>query len=637
LANGTLDSWNVGKSEDLYAIRHWGKGYFGINALGHVTVHPDKLPGASIDLHAIVEQVRAQGFHPPLLFRFPGILQHRFQDLHNAFRDAMREANYRNRYRCVFPIKVNQQFHVVEEVLEAGRPLGFGVEAGSKPELLAVLALVEDEDTPIVCNGFKDSEYLETVVLAQKLGKNIVPIIEKFSELTLLIEIGERHGVRPRLGVRFKPFTRGAGKWEASAGLGSKFGLDVDELLKALELLKEHGLAEQMKLLHFHMGSQITNIRNIKEAVNEAARVFVELVAAGAGLDTIDVGGGLGIDYDGSQTNFGSSMNYTLDEYARDVVFAIQAVCDRNGVPHPAIFTESGRAVAAFHSVLVCNVLGSAEVSNGAIPVAPRRSEMPVPIANLYDALQEISAKNILECYHDAVKNRDDALNLFNLGYMSLAQRSLAERLFWAICKEIKKASVRHGFVHEDLEVLEPMLADTYFCNYSVFQSMPDSWAVDQLFPIIPIHRLGERPERRGTLADMTCDSDGKIDRFIDARDVKQVLELHALEKDKEYYLGFFLVGAYQEILGDLHNLFGDTHAVHVELDADGQTRIKTIVEGDTVQEVLSYVQFQPEKLSELLRKQVEASVAKQRLTASEGEQLLDFYATGLQGYTYLE
>ena len=637
MANGNLDPWSVGKSEDLYAIRHWGKGYFRINAAGHVSVHPDKQLGAGIDLHDMVEQVRGMGFHPPLLFRFPGILQHRFRDLHGAFHDAMREANYRGRYRCVFPIKVNQQFHVVEEVLEHGRPLGFGVEAGSKPELLAVLALVDDEDTPIVCNGFKDAEYLETVVLAQKLGKNIVPIIEKFSELSLLIGIGEKHGVRPRLGVRFKPFTRGAGKWESSAGLGSKFGLDVAELLRALDLLKEHGLAEQLKLLHFHMGSQITNIRNIKEAVNEAARVFVELVGAGAGLDTIDVGGGLGIDYDGSQTNFGSSMNYTLDEYARDVVFAIQAVCDRNSVKHPNIFTESGRAVAAFHSVLVCNVLGSAEVSNGAVPPAPKRSEIPVPIANLYDALHDLSAKNLLECYHDAVKNRDDALNLFNLGYMSLAQRSLAERLFWAICTEIKKASQRHGIAHEDLDVLEPMLADTYFCNYSVFQSMPDSWAVDQLFPIMPIHRLADRPERRATLADMTCDSDGKIDRFIDARDVKSVLELHALEPDQEYYLGFFLVGAYQEILGDLHNLFGDTHAVHVDLDADGKPRIKTIVEGDTVQEVLSYVQFVPEQLTVLLRRQIDTAVGKKRLTAEEGEQLLDFYATGLTGYTYLE
>jgi arginine decarboxylase len=636
-SNGLPESWSVGKSEDLYGIPQWGKGYFRINESGNISVHPEKDPARGLDLLSIVERVREMGYHPPLLFRFPGVLRHRFAELNAVFADARREANYKGGYRCVFPIKVNQQAHVVEEVVEFGREFGFGVEAGSKPELLAVLAMVEDEETPIVCNGFKDAEYLETVVLAQKLGKNILPIIENFGELLLLIEIGERHGVRPKLGTRFKPAARGAGKWEASTGLGSKFGLDVTELVKAIEVLKEKGLADQLKLLHFHMGSQITNIRNIKEAVNEAARVYVEMVAEGAGLELIDVGGGLGIDYDGSQTNFGSSMNYTLDEYARDVVFAIQAVCDRAGVAHPTIITESGRAVAAFNSVLVFNVLGSTGVPSGELPAQGKRSEMPVPIANLYDTLNELSTKNILESYHDASKSRDDALNLFSLGYMSLSQRSLAERLFWAICREIKRMTNKSGKVHEDLEVLDAMLADTYFCNYSVFQSMPDSWAVDQLFPIMPLHRLQERPERRATLADMTCDSDGKVDRFIDPRDVKPVLELHSLERGCEYYLAAFLVGAYQEILGDLHNLFGDTHAIHVSMSEGGEPTIDTVVEGDTVREVLSYVQYEPEKLTDRLRKQVEAAQKKDRLTPEEGRQLLDFYAIGLDGYTYLE
>jgi arginine decarboxylase len=637
--NGLLEPWNVGKSEDLYGINQWGKGYFRINPSGNISVHPDKDPGRGIDLLRLVERVREMGYHPPLLFRFPGILRHRFADMHAAFADARREANYKGGYRCVFPIKVNQQAHVVEEVIEFGREFGFGVEAGSKPELLAVLALVEDETMPIVCNGFKDAEYLEAVVLAQKLGKNILPIIENFGELLLLIEIGARHGVRPKLGARFKPAARGAGKWEASTGLGSKFGLDVTELVRAIEVLKKEGLADQLKLLHFHMGSQITNIRNIKEAVNEAARVYVEMVAEGAGLELLDVGGGLGIDYDGSQTNFGSSMNYTLDEYARDVVFAVQAVCDRAGVTHPTIVTESGRAVAAFNSVLVFNVLGKAEVPSGNVPPPGKRSEMPVPIANLYDSLNELTSKNILECYHDALKSRDDALNLFSLGYMSLSQRSLAERLFWAICKEIRRQTHKGGGgpIHEDLEGLDAMLADTYFCNYSVFQSMPDSWAVDQLFPIMPLHRLGDRPDRQATLADMTCDSDGKVDRFIDPRDVKSVLELHSLETGNEYYLAAFLVGAYQEILGDLHNLFGDTHAIHVGMTEGGEPTIETIVEGDTVREVLSYVQYQPEKLTDMLRKQVEAAEKKDRLTPEEGRQLLDFYAIGLDGYTYLE
>ncbi|HVJ83669.1 MAG TPA: biosynthetic arginine decarboxylase [Planctomycetia bacterium] len=634
---GPLEPWTIGKAEDLYAIRNWGKGFFRINAEGRVSVHPDRDPNRGLDLYELVQTIRERGFHPPLLFRFPGILESRFRDLSTSFSDAMREANYKGRYRCVFPIKVNQQRHFVQDVVSLGAKFGYGVEAGSKPEVLAVLAMADDEQTPIVCNGFKDEEYLETVVLAQKLGKNIIPIIEKFSELGSLIEIGARHGVRPRLGVRFKLATRGSGKWQESSGQGSKFGLDVAELLKVLEVLEEHQLADRLKLLHFHMGSQITNIRNIKEAVNEAARVYVELSTAGAGLEMLDVGGGLGIDYDGSQTNYGSSMNYTLDEYARDVVFGVQTVCDRAGVAHPTIITESGRAVAAFNSVLVFNVLGNAEVPNGQIPPPQRRSEMPVPIANLYDTLGELSSKNILEMFHDAVKNRDDALNLFNLGYMSLAQRSLAERLFWNICREIKRAAAKHELVHEDLECLEPMLADTYFCNYSVFQSMPDSWAVDQLFPIMPIHRLSERPERRGTLADMTCDSDGKVDRFIDARDVKPVLELHQLEPNADYYLGAFLVGAYQEILGDLHNLFGDTHAVHVSLDDDGKPVIDCIVEGDTVREVLSYVQFQPEELAQRLKRQVQAAQDADRVTPEEAKQLMAFYEAGLDGYTYLE
>lgn len=631
-----LDSWNIGKSEDLYAIQQWGKGYFSINGKGNVCVHPSKMPDLGIDLKALVDQIGGLDIHPPVLLRFPQILKHRLAELHDAFASAIKEFAYKAPYRCVYPIKVNQQRHVVEEIYHFGKEYGFGLEAGSKPELLAVLALVDTRSTPIVCNGFKDAEYIETVVLAQKLGKTIIPVIEGFNELSLLIDKAAAHGIRPVLGVRVKLASRGTGRWEASAGDGAKFGLTSSELLRALEFLTTHGIADQLKLLHFHIGSQITNIRNIKDAINEAARIYVELRQAGAGLEYLDVGGGLGIDYDGSQTNFGSSMNYTLGEYARDVVHGVQSVCDQAKAPHPTIISESGRAVAAYYSVLVFNVLGVAGVGGNEPPPPRPTDDLPPPIRNLYDALRDLTGKNVLEAYHDALQARDDALNLFNLGYLTLKQRSVAEQLFWYLCREIQKICRRMPYIHEDLQALESTLADTYLCNYSVFQSMPDSWAIHQLFPIMPIHRLDERPDRMGTIADMTCDSDGKIDRFIDLRDVKPALELHAYQ-GSDYYLAAFLVGAYQEILGDLHNLFGDTHAVHVALSADGKPVIENIVKGDTVRDVLKYVSFSADELTARLRREVYQALQHERLHRVEAEQLLQFYASGMEGYTYLE
>lgn len=630
-----LESWNVGKSEDLYTIANWGKGYFGINALGHVTVHPYKDRNKSIDLKVLIDQLRHRGIHTPVLLRFSDIMQHRLGEIAQVFKDAVRDCSYKGEYRLVYPIKVNQQRHLVQEIVEYGKQHGFGLEAGSKPELLAVLALVDEENIPVVCNGFKDSFYIEAVVLAQKMGKTVIPVIEKFSELELICEIGTQHGVRPMIGVRIKLSSRGSGRWESSAGQGAKFGLTVGEVLKALDFLKACGMSDCLKLVHFHIGSQVTNIRNIKEAINEAARIYVELYKAGAGLGYIDVGGGLGVDYDGSQTNFGSSVNYTINEYASDVVFGIQSVCDQGKVPHPTIISESGRAVAAYCSVLVFNTLGVSEVGESTAPPRPE-GDLPQPIANLYDTLQDLSAKNVLEMYHDAVKCRDDALNLFNLGYLSLEQRSLAERLFWAICRDIRKIAQRLSHVPEDLENLDAMLSDTYFCNFSLFQSMPDSWAVDQLFPIMPIHRLGERPDRRATLADITCDSDGKIDKFIDLRDVKKCLDLHS-PNGSHYYLAAFLVGAYQEILGDMHNLFGDTHAVHVRMYEDGSPEIVTVVKGDTVREVLKYVQFSADELFSQIRREVEKALRRDRITVEDAGRLLKFYENGLDGYTYLE
>jgi arginine decarboxylase len=634
--------WSVVKSDELYGISKWGHGYFGVNEAGNVVVHPTRDANVAIDLKQLVDEIRERGIHPPILLRFSDILRHRIQEIHDAFRDAIANFQYRNVYRCVYPIKVNQQRHVVQEIVENSRPYGFGLEAGSKPELFIALALIDDNHTPLVCNGYKDAEFIEAVVLAQKIGRNILPVIERFGELELLIELGKRHGVRPAMGVRLKLASRGAGRWESSSGSGSKFGLTIHEILQGLERLKSEGLADCLRLVHFHMGSQITNIRSIHEAVKEATRIFVELHRAGAGVDSIDVGGGLGIDYDGSRTNFGSSMNYDLGEYARDVVFGVQSICDEAGVPHPVIYSESGRALASPHSVLVTEVIDVHETSPPPVPsreealAAAEDGDVPSCILHLYDSRAELSDKNLVEVLHDAVTYRDEAMHLFKLGYLTLRQRDLAERLFWSIATEVYRRSQLLDYAPDELHELETLLSDTYVCNYSVFQSIPDNWACGQLFPIAPIHRLNEYPDRRATLADITCDSDGKVDRFVDQRDVKKVLELHRYTGEP-YYLGTFLVGAYQEILGDLHNLFGDTHAVHVHLDGDGRPAIETVVKGDTVREVLSYVQFSAEELAAMFRKGVERAGRDGKISVSELGQLLHFYESGLEGYTYLE
>ena len=632
-----MKTWTIQDSAEIYNIRNWGKGYFGINADGNVAVFPDKKDHRAIDLKHLVDDLILRGISLPVLLRFTDILKHRVGELHDAFRAAIAENGYQGSYACVYPIKVNQQRHVVEEILEFGKEYGFGLEAGSKPELLAVLALMNNGDAPISCNGFKDDEFIETVILAQKLGKKVIPVVEKFTELELIVKYAEKHNVRPVIGVRVKLATRGSGRWESSGGARSKFGLFVAEVLKALEFLKARNMQDCLKLMHFHLGSQITNIRTVKTALNEAARVYAELARAGAGMEYIDVGGGLGVDYDGSQTNFESSINYSLQEYASDVVFRIKSVCDEAGVKHPNIISESGRAMVAYHSVLVFNVLGVSGFDLFDVPKSlPEGEDVPQPVRDLFDSCREVTKKNFQEIYHDAVQQRDEALNLFNLGYLSLELRSLTEKLFWGVCGKILKIVKESDYVGDDFESLEAQLSDTYFCNFSLFQSMPDSWAIKQLFPVMPIHRLREEPARRGVLADITCDSDGKIDSFIDLRDVKKTLELHDYN-GQEYYIGAFLVGAYQEILGDLHNLLGDTNAVHVKLDAEGNASIEEVVRGDTVREVLSYVQFNSEELVSKLRKQAEAAVREKKLTLEESSQLMRYYEEGMRGYTYLE
>jgi arginine decarboxylase len=627
-------AWSVQDASELYEVPRWGHGYFSVNASGHVDVHPTKDPARAIDLKELVDRLQLRGISLPVLIRFTDILRHRLGEIHAAFQAAIAQNQYQGGYSCVYPIKVNQQRQVVEEVLDFGRPYRFGLEAGSKPELLAVVALADNE-TPIICNGFKDAEFIETAMLGLKIGRNIIPVVEKYTELALILEAAEKIGVRPQIGVRVKLAARGSGRWQSSGGFRSKFGLTVTEIMRALDELKARGMQDCLKLLHFHLGSQITNIRIVKGALNEAARVYTELARLGAGLQYIDVGGGLGVDYDGSQTNFESSMNYTLDEYANDVVYHIQTVCDEASVPHPTIISESGRAVVAYHSVLVFNVLGVSGFGAEQVPITAN-PDWEQPLVDLVETYNNVTARNALEAFHDAQQSLDMAISLFNGGYLPLEQRSMAENLFWATCTKLQKIVQTMAEVPEELQNLDEQLSDTYFCNFSLFQSIPDSWAVKQLFPVMPIHRLNEKPANHAVLGDITCDSDGKLDRFVDRRDVKKTLPLHTVNGGT-YYLGVFLVGAYQEILGDLHNLFGDTHAVHVSLDPNGEVRLDTLIKGDTVREVLDYVEFDAEILLGKLRTDVETAVRAGRIDYEGAGQLLRFYEDGLHGYTYLE
>ncbi len=635
MANTTPQRWSIADSNELYAIRHWGAGYFGTNEKGNVCVHPGGPGTPSFDLKELVDEVRRRGISLPLLIRFTDVLRRRVVHLNEAFRKAISEHAYKGQYRGVYPVKVNQDRYVVEQITDAGKPYGYGLEAGSKPELLVVMAQLEDPEALIICNGYKDEEYVETALYASKLGRKVVMVVEKPSELPLIAEVAKKTGIRPKLGIRVRLSTRGAGKWEASGGDRSKFGLSSYELMEAIGFMRETGLMDCFELLHFHLGSQISNIRSVKNALREVGRFYVEVRRQGAPLQYIDVGGGLGVDYDGSQTNFASSMNYTTEEYANDVVFSVMEACDAAQVPHPNLVSESGRAVVAHHAMLVTEVLGN---SGFDVPPLPERlpDSTPQVVKNLFAAHKDVTNKNLLETYHDAAEYKDEVLTLFSLGHLSLEQRVLAENLYWAICAKILRTAREAGELPEELEALEHQLSDTYFCNFSVFQSLPDSWAIDQLFPVMPLHRLAERPTRRAVLADITCDSDGKIEKFIDRREVKDDLELHALNDD-EYYLGIFLVGAYQEILGDLHNLFGNTHTIQVSLAPGGGYLIDRVVEGDTVTEVLNYVSYNKDDLISKMRALTEASLRAGRISLDESRQILRVYEGGLAGYTYLE
>ena len=626
--------WNASDSSALYEIDRWGDDYFQVSDEGHLLVFPDRDQTRPIDLKSLVDALQQRGLDLPILIRFNGILRDRLKRISECFAEATEQFGYKNRYRCVFPIKVNQQRDVVEQFVHSGRDFGFGIEAGSKPELLAVVAMAS-ADTPIVCNGFKDDDFIQLAMRSQQIGRTVIPVVEKTSELDLILKYSESLGVRPSIGIRVKLATRGSGRWQASGGYRSKFGLTVAELLAQMDRLDHLGMADCFKLLHFHVGSQITNIRPLKAAILEAARIYVDLVRRGAGLEMLDVGGGLGVDYDGSASDQQSSMNYSINEYANDVVYLVKMVCDEANVPHPELISESGRAVAAQHSVLVINTLGTTQ--QGCVQNIPKSlpNDYEQPVHDLWDTYKDINATNVIESFHDSQMLLDLAMNLFSGGYLPLEQRVAAENLYFGICHKVREIASTFEHPPDDVKHLDRLLSDIYFVNFSLFQSIPDAWAIDHLFPIMPIHRLDERPTRHAVLGDVTCDSDGKIDCFTSADAERTTIRLHPFVPGESYQLGIFMVGAYQEILGDLHNLFGDTHAVHVDMDGD-EVSIASVVKGDSVSEVLSYVQYDDRDLIRRLLDAVEAAVRAGRIDNRQAGEMIKFYERSLDGYTYL-
>lgn len=626
-------SWKIEDSEALYRIEGWGKPYFSINAAGHVTVSPKGDRGGSLDLFELVNALRQRNLGLPLLIRFSDILEDRIERLNACFAKAIARYNYSGVYRGVFPVKCNQQRHLVEDLVRFGKPHQFGLEAGSKPELMIALALLDTPGALIVCNGYKDREYIETAMLAQRLGQTPIIVLEQIEEVELVIAASRQLGIQPILGVRAKLSTQGMGRWGTSSGDRAKFGLTIPEIIQAVNKLREANLMDSLQMLHFHIGSQISAINVIKDAIQEASRIYVELAQLGANMKYLDVGGGLGVDYDGSQTNFYASKNYNMQNYANDIVAELKYACAERQLPVPTLISESGRAIASHQSVLIFNVVSTSDAPSGT-PEPPQEGEAPI-IHYLWETYQSISFENYQEAYHDAVQFKDEAISRFNLGILRLTERARVERIYWACCEKILGLTRQQDYVPDELEDLEKIMASIYYVNLSVFQSAPDCWAIDQLFPIMPIHQLNEEPTQRGILADLTCDSDGKIDRFIDLRDVKSVLEMHAFKPAEPYYLGMFLSGAYQEIMGNLHNLFGDTNTVHIQLTPKGY-QIEHVVKGDTVTEVLGYVQYDAEDLVESIRQRTEQALQEKQITLPEAQRLLQTYEQSLSRYTYL-
>ncbi|KJH71848.1 biosynthetic arginine decarboxylase [Aliterella atlantica] len=625
--------WKIEDSEDLYRIEGWGEPYFSINAAGHITVSPKGDRGGSLDLFELVNALKQRNLGLPMLLRFSDILEDRIERLNACFAKAIARYNYSGVYRGVFPVKCNQQRHLIEDLVRFGKPHQFGLEAGSKPELMIALALLDTPGALLICNGYKDREYIETAMLSQRLGQTAIIVLEQIEEVDLVIAASRQLGIKPILGVRAKLSTQGMGRWGTSSGDRAKFGLTIPEIIQAVEQLKAADLLDSLQLLHFHIGSQISAINVVKDAIREASQIYVELASLGADMKYLDVGGGLGVDYDGSQTNFYASKNYNMQNYANDIVAELKDTCAERQLPVPTLISESGRAIASHQSVLIFDVLSTCDAPSGQ-PEPPQEGEPPI-IWNLWETYQSINVENFQEAYHDVAQFKEEAISRFNLGILRLTERARVERIYWACCEKILAITRQQDYVPDDLEELEKIMASIYYVNLSVFQSAPDCWAIDQLFPIMPIHRLGEEPTRRGILADLTCDSDGKIDRFIDLRDVKSVLELHSYQSGEPYYLGMFLSGAYQEIMGNLHNLFGDTNAIHIQLTPKGY-QIEHVVKGDTMTEVVGYVQYDAEDLVESIRQRTEQALQEKRITLAESQRLLQTYEQSLSRYTYL-
>jgi arginine decarboxylase len=628
----TSTEWTTEDSRELYNLDGWGIGYFGINGKGHVIVHPTKDEARGLDLFELAMDMDAQGVKLPLLLRFSDILRTRIETISERFRTAIEEFDFDGGYSIVYPIKVNQQRHVVEEILQFGEPYGVGLEVGSKPELQAVLAMTERTDHLIVCNGYKDEEFMRLALMGQKLGHQVFVVMEKISEVDVLLKVAREMGATPTAGIRIKLASTGAGRWSETAGERSKFGLNSSQLVEVLDKLESAGQLDILKLIHFHLGSQIPDIRNIKMAMAEVSRYYVELRKLGVGVTHVDVGGGLGVDYDGSRSSAAASVNYSIQEYANDIVYSLAEACRENEIPMPHVVSESGRALTAHHALLLINVIDLETQLQDSI--SEPNDESHHLIQDLSESVREITRRNLREAFHDAVFAKEQAQVLFNSGVLSLRERAQVERLHLAIINRVSRLAQEAPDEYEDIiPELDVILTDRYFCNFSLFQSLPDSWAIDQLFPVMPIHRLDEEPSRRGTLQDVTCDSDGKIDRFVGARPFKSSLELHTFSHDEPYILGIFLTGAYQEILGDMHNLFGDTNAVHLRLSENGY-EITDLVHGDTITEVLNYVQFEAQTLIGNFRRKVQKAEA---ITRTEANGFIADYIAGLAGYTYLE
>ena len=630
-----MRKWRIEDSEELYNIKGWGASYFGINNKGHAVVTPLK-DGVEVDLRELVDELALRDVTAPMLVRFPDILDNRIEKISHCFKRASEEYNYKAQNFIIYPIKVNQMRPVVEEVVSHGKKYNLGLEAGSKPELHAVIATNMDSDSLIICNGYKDESYIELALLAQKMGKRIFLVVEKMNELRLIAKIAKKLDMRPNIGIRIKLASSGSGKWEQSGGDASKFGLTSSELLEALDFLREKKMEDCLKLIHFHIGSQVTKIRHIQTALVESSQFYVQLHRLGFNIEFVDIGGGLGVDYDGTRSGSNEgSVNYSIQEYVNDAISTLVDISDKNGIPHPNIITESGRALSAYHSVLIFDVLETAHLPewDDDIDIKPEDHEL---VRELYTIWDKLNQNTMLEAFHDAEQIRDESLNLFSHGLVDLQTRAQIECLYWSVMREVNHIAQNLKHTPDELRGLPKLLADKYFCNFSLFQSLPDSWSIDQIFPIMPLQRLDEKPDKEATLQDITCDSDGKIASFITTRSVSNYLPVHSLKQKEHYYIGVFLVGAYQEILGDMHNLFGDTNAVHISVDEKGYS-IDQVIDGETVAEVLDYVQFNPKKLVRTLETWVSKSVKEGKITVDEGKEFLSNYRSGLYGYTYLE